>query len=85
MTSKESEMAVMSDYAHAAAGRGRSFFGRILDRLVEARERQAERLIKAHLASLDAETLRAWGYDPKTLSWTGGRARGDRRWRCSCR
>jgi hypothetical protein len=68
-------MAVMSDYAHAGARRGRGFFARLFDRMIEAREREAERLIKAHLASLDADTLRQWGYDPKTLKWIGEAAR----------
>jgi hypothetical protein len=68
-------MAVMSDFAHAGARRGRGLFARLIDRMVEAREREAERLIKAHLASLDAATLRSWGYDPKTLTWVGDRAR----------
>lgn len=69
-------MAVMTDYAHAAARpQRRGFFARILDGMVEAREREAERLIRAHLASLDADTLRNWGYDPKTLKWVGGAAR----------
>jgi hypothetical protein len=68
-------MAVMSDYAHAGARRGRGFFARLFDRMIEAREREAERLIKAHLASLDTDTLRQWGYDPKTLKWIGEAAR----------
>lgn len=69
-------MAAISEYAHSA-GRPvrRGFFARMLDAMVEAREREAERLIRNHLATLDAETLRIWGYDPKTFKWTGDRAR----------
>ena len=69
-------MAVMTDYAHAVARpRRRGFFARLLDGIVEAREREAERLIRQHLAGLDTETLRMWGYDPQTLKWVGERAR----------
>ncbi|HEX2255202.1 MAG TPA: hypothetical protein VHG92_00640 [Afifellaceae bacterium] len=69
-------MAVMTDYAHAGTpARRRGFFARLFEGMVQAREREAERLIRAHLGSLDAETLRSWGYDPKSLKWVGDRAR----------
>lgn len=65
-------MAVITEYAHAdARPHRRGFFARMLDAVVEARERQAEHLIRQHLATLDEETLRMWGYDPKSLKWTG--------------
>lgn len=69
-------MAAISEYSHAGARpHRRGFLARMFDAMVEAREREAERLIRDHLATLDAETLRQWGYDPRTLRWTGASAR----------
>jgi hypothetical protein len=69
-------MAAVSEYGYAGARpRRRGFLARMFDAMVEAREREAERLVRNHLASLDKDVLRMWGYDPKTLRWTGEDAR----------
>lgn len=39
--------------------------------LIEARQRQANRYVKGYLLTLDDETLKANGYDRKTLSKKG--------------
>lgn len=67
-------MAAISEYAHAGARpHRRGLFARMFNAMVEAREREAERLIREHLSTLDDETLRMWGYDPSTLRRTGER------------
>jgi len=43
--------------AAAKAKAGKSFWTRVWDRIVEARMRQVEREIRAHLSYLPAETL----------------------------
>ena len=43
--------------AAAKAKAGKSFWARVWDRIVEARMRQVEREIRAHLSYLPAETL----------------------------
>jgi len=49
-----------------AAGKP-SLFRRIVDRLIEARSRQAEAYVRTHLLALDAETLARLGYDRDEL------------------
>lgn len=41
---------------------GRGFFRNVLDAMIEARERQAERYVARALLSLDDETLRVGGF-----------------------
>ena len=51
-----------------SAPRKPGLFRRVFDRLVEARSRQAEAFVQAHLRTLDAETLARLGYDRVELT-----------------
>jgi hypothetical protein len=56
-----------TDFAPAKSGARRGVFSRFFDAMVEARMRQAERLVTAHLQSFDAKTLKELGYDKQSL------------------
>ena len=49
--------------AHAEKEKKQGFFSRMLDKMVEARMREAERLVVAQLLSLDDKTLADLGYE----------------------
>lgn len=44
------------------------FFRSVLDTLIEARQREADRYVSGVLLSLDDETLRSYGYSRSELS-----------------
>ena len=52
--------------AHPGATSG-GWLSRIFARLIEARELQARRVVKAHLRSLDNETLKSLGLEPAEI------------------
>lgn len=54
-----------------AEAKGRGLFRRLFDRLIEARQAQAERAVAAHLLSLDDVTLDKLGYDRAALRASG--------------
>lgn len=51
-----------NEHAFGAEQRGRSFFRRGFDRVIKARQRHADRLVAAHLLSLDDASLEKLGY-----------------------
>lgn len=44
------------------------FFRSMIDAVVSARQRRAERYVAATLMAFDADTLRAHGYDPEEVA-----------------
>ena len=60
--------AIPATAASAAKAAGKpSLLRRIVDRLIEARSRQAEAYVRTQLLALDAQTLARLGYDRDQL------------------
>lgn len=56
-----------ADIRLTGSEREHSVLHRLMSRVIEARQRQAERAINAYLLSLDDETLERLGYERKQL------------------
>lgn len=56
-----------SDLAAGSRNRTRGGFSRLFQRMVEARQRQADRTVSAYLLTLDDRTLEQLGYDRAML------------------
>ena len=56
-----------TDFTPAENGTRRGVFSRFFDAMVEARMRQAERVVASHLLSFDEKTLKELGYDRLSL------------------
>ena len=56
-----------TDFTPAESSTRRGVFSRFFDAMVEARMRQAERVVAAHLLSFDERTLKELGYDKQSL------------------
>ncbi len=56
-----------TDFTAAETGARPGFFSRFYRAMVEARMRQAERMVAAHLLSFDERTLKELGYDRNSL------------------
>jgi hypothetical protein len=59
----------------AARGDRKGVFARALDRLMEARMREAQRVVNGYLLTLDDQTLAELGHDRATLVKLGATAR----------
>ena len=55
------------DFPSAEAKPRKSIWTRMFDALVEARMREAQRVVNGHLLSMDDQTLENLGYDRATL------------------
>jgi len=60
-------MSITTANDFAGARKGRSFLARIGEAMVEARKRQANRVVAGYLLGLDDETLATLGYDRRDL------------------
>lgn len=49
------------------------FIGRMFDRVIEARQKEANRRVATYLRSLDADTLRQYGYSDGQIKSLLGR------------
>lgn len=58
------------DFPTAEAKTRKNVWKRMFDALVEARMREAQRMVNTHLLSMDDETLKNLGYDRATLRKT---------------
>jgi hypothetical protein len=56
-----------ADLGVATSRRERGTFSRLFQRMIEARQRQADRAVSAYLLSLDDRTLKEHGYDRAML------------------
>ena len=56
-----------ADIGVATGRRERGTFSRLFQRMIEARQRQADRTVSAYLLSLDDRTLKELGYDRAML------------------
>lgn len=56
-----------SDFASVETEKRSGFFTRFFNAMVEARTRQAERVVAEHLLSFDDKTLKDLGYDKADL------------------
>jgi hypothetical protein len=56
-----------TDFTTAETGSRPGFFSRFFKAMVDARMRQAERIVAVHLLSFDERTLKELGYDRQTL------------------
>jgi hypothetical protein len=69
-------MAYVSASADLSIGAARkSLFSRALDRLVEARMREAQRVVNGYLLTLDDQSLAELGHDRAALLRVGAHAR----------
>ncbi|MEM6616389.1 MAG: hypothetical protein AAGA88_02955 [Pseudomonadota bacterium] len=59
---------VSNAYNPAAEKASRGFFGRLADRIMAGRMREAERRVAYHMLALDDVTLKELGYDREELS-----------------
>lgn len=59
-----------TDFPAAGTGSRPGFLSRFFKAMVDARMRQAERIVAAHLLSFDEQTLKELGYDKHTLRRT---------------
>lgn len=66
-----------TDLSFGTAPRGvrKSVFARALDRLIDARMREAQRTVNGYLLTLDDQTLAELGHDRATLVKLGATAR----------
>lgn len=46
---------------------GSGFFSRVLNRVIEARQQEANRLVRAHLRTYDRKTLSEFGYSDEQI------------------
>ena len=60
-------MTTANDFTLNGRRAGKGVFGRFADRLIEARKRQADRVVAGYLLGLDDETLKNLGYDRQDL------------------
>ena len=56
-----------ADVGAATSRRERGTFSRVFQRMIEARQRQADRAVSAYLLSFDDRTLKELGYDRAML------------------
>ncbi len=69
----ESDMATMTYGAVPipAAAIKPGFWARLVERFIEGRSREAEKILRAHLLAFDSETLAQLGYDRDALIRAG--------------
>lgn len=56
-----------NDFTLERTRRSKGFFGRLAASIVEARKRQADRVVAGYLLGLDDKTLAQLGYDRRSL------------------